>query len=180
MRGVPLLAAAVVVVAGAVPVDAALRTPTLATHSGPWYREDAPEVSALWRPGIAGERLQLSGAVLDVHGLPVAGARLNLWHADAAGRYEGTPFRAIVRSRGDGRFALSTVMPGHRNAYRARHIHFVITHPGYRELVTRIYFKGDVNIAAAIYPELAVAVEQGAIGEEPVLFADVEFVLQPH
>jgi len=125
--------------------------------------------------GAAGERLQLRGRVLNTLGVSLADALVELWHTDAYGDYP--PLRASIKTKQNGSFGISTVLPGHNQGYRARHIHFVISHPTHRQLVTRIFFKGDVNMAEAPYPELAVFVEEGYIDEQPVLFADVEFVL---
>jgi len=150
--------------------------PTLETHYGPWYQPGAPFVSSLWQPDQPGERLQLRGRVLNTNGVPIENALIELWHTDALGSYP--PLRASRRSKKSGSFGISTVLPGHNGGYRARHIHFVVSHPSHQQLVTRIFFKGDRNIEEAPYPELAVFLEEGLIEGQPVLFADVEFVLQ--
>lgn len=152
--------------------------PTLETHYGPWYLPGAPFVASLWQPGQAGERLQLRGRVLSTSGVTLADALLELWHTDALGNYP--PLRASRRTKKNGSFGISTVLPGHNGGYRARHIHFVVSHPTHQQLVTRIFFKGDENIEEAPYPELAVFLEEGLISGQPVLFADIEFVLRPH
>jgi protocatechuate 3,4-dioxygenase beta subunit len=64
--------------------------------------------------------------------------------------------------------------------YRARHIHFVITHAAHKRLITRIFFKGDENIDEAPYPELAVFLEESLIDGDRVFYADLEFVLLPN
>lgn len=58
------------------------RQPTRESGISVWYAAGAPEASQLWRPGDPGERLFLRGRVLDVRGEPVAGALIELWHAD--------------------------------------------------------------------------------------------------
>lgn len=151
------------------------RAPTLETHTGPWYQPGAPFVERLWQPGGDGRRLRLAGRVLDTAGAPVADALVELWHTDAGGNYP--PLRASRKTGARGAFGITTVLPGHHLGYRARHIHFVITHPAYRRLVTRIFFKGDVNLAEAPFPELAVFVEESERGGQSMLFAEVEFVL---
>jgi hydroxyquinol 1,2-dioxygenase len=151
------------------------RAPTLQTHTGPWYQPGAAFVERLWKPGQPGQRLHLRGRVLDTRGAALADALIELWHTDAAGNYP--PLRASRQSDAHGRFGIVTVLPGHNQGYRARHIHFVVSHPGHARLVTRIYFKGDVNMDEAPYPELAVFVEESEIDGQSVLFAEVEFVL---
>lgn len=153
------------------------REPTVPTHTGPWYRPGAPEARSLWRPGDPGQPLRLRGTVLATGGEPLGGALVELWHTDAAGNYP--PLRASVRTAGNGHFAIVTVLPGHNQGYRARHIHFVVSHPGHQTLVTRIYFKGDPNLDEAPWPELAILLEEGAVDGETVLYGTVEFVLRP-
>jgi len=151
------------------------REPTGQTHTGPWYQPGAPFVERLWQPGQPGQRLHLRGRVMDTRGEPVAGALVELWHTDADGNYP--PLRASLEADARGRFGIVTVLPGHNMGYRARHIHFVVSHDAYRQLVTRIYFKGDVNMDEAPYPELAVFVEESEVDGQLMLFAEVEFVL---
>ena len=150
--------------------------PTLETHTGPWYQPGAPLAKSLWQPGQPGQRLQLRGRVLNTSGMPLADALVELWHTDAFGNYP--PLRASLKTKTNGSFGITTVLPGHNQGYRARHIHFVITHAAHRRLVTRIFFKGDVNLDEAPFPELAVFLEESSIDGESLLFADVEFVLQ--
>lgn len=152
--------------------------PTLQTHTGPWYEPGAPEVDSLWRPGDAGKPLHLFGLVFSTSGKPLEGARVELWHTDADGNYP--PLRASLRTRRNGSFAIRTVLPGHHLGYRARHIHFVVTHPDHQPLVTRIYFKGDPNMNEAPFPELAILLEEGSIEGEARLFGNVDFVLTPY
>lgn len=152
--------------------------PTIQTHTGPWYEPGAPEVNTLWQPGDRGRPLHLFGLVFNTGGKALEGARVELWHTDADGNYP--PLRASLRTGKDGSFAIRTVLPGHHLGYRARHIHFVVTHPDHQPLVTRIYFMGDPNMDEALFPELAVLLEEGAIDGETRLFGNVDFVLSPY
>lgn len=152
--------------------------PTLQTHTGPWYEPGTPEARSLWRPGDAGTPLHLFGLVFSTGGKPLEGALVELWHTDADGNYP--PRRASLRARKNGSFAIRTVLPGHHLGYRARHIHFVVTHPDHRPLVTRIYFRGDPNMNEAPFPELAILLEEGSIEGETRLFGNVDFVLAPY
>lgn len=152
--------------------------PTQQTHTGPWYAPGAPEVNSLWQPGDSGKPLHLSGLVFSTGGKPLEGARVELWHTDSDGNYP--PLRASLRTGKDGHFAIRTVLPGHHLGYRARHIHFVVTHPDYQPLVTRIYFLGDPNMEEALFPELAILLEEGTVEGEVRLFGNVDFVLSPY
>jgi protocatechuate 3,4-dioxygenase beta subunit len=152
--------------------------PTLQTHTGPWYEPGAPETTSLRQPGDPGKPLHLKGLVLGTRGTPIEGALVEFWHTDFDGNYP--PLRAAIRTATNGRFSIRTVLPGHHLGYRARHIHFVVTHPDHQPLVTRIYFMGDPNMDEALYPELAILLEEGSIDGETRLFGNVEFVLLPY
>lgn len=150
--------------------------PTRETGIGVWYQPGAPAVEAMWQAGDPGERLLLSGRVRGTDGESIAGAQVELWQADGAGRAPGGRYRTTLRTREAGRFAVSTVLPGY--IWRARHIHVVVSHPGYEELVTRILFKGDPLLVEMPYPELAINLERGRHEGEEVWFGVVELVLR--
>jgi protocatechuate 3,4-dioxygenase beta subunit len=161
----------------------AQRAPTTQTGIGIFYRPGAPETGSLWREGDAGERLALGGRVLDTRGRPVAGARVELWHADAAGSVDATRYRATRRSGAHGRFAVRTVLPGHipmaryNSVFAPRHIHVMVTHPDHPRLVSLIFFKGDEPLARSPYPGLAIALERSRGDSGEVLVGGVELVL---
>ena len=109
-----------------------------------------------------GERIIVAGRVLDADGLPVAGTLVEVWQANAAGRYadpaDSHPapldpnFSGAGRCVTDaaGRYRFLTVKPGaypwanHLNAWRPAHIHFSLfgAELGSR-VVTQMYFPGD-------------------------------------
>lgn len=109
-----------------------------------------------------GERIVVSGRVLDERGNPVRGALIEIWQANAAGRYlhkaddHDAPIDPNFRGAGrcvtdrEGRYRFLTIQPGaypwqnHHNAWRPRHIHFsVIGDSPISRLVTQMYFPGD-------------------------------------
>jgi protocatechuate 3,4-dioxygenase, beta subunit len=109
-----------------------------------------------------GERIIVTGRVLDEDGRPIPGALIEIWQANAAGRYRhkvdqhGAPldpnFTGCGRmlSDSEGRYRLATVKPGaypwmnHHNAWRPAHIHFSLFGAGLlSRLVTQMYFPGD-------------------------------------
>jgi protocatechuate 3,4-dioxygenase beta subunit len=113
--------------------------------------------------GIAlGERIIVAGRVLDDDGRAIPGALLELWQANAAGRYahpvdqHDAPLDPHFSGAGriiagpDGAYRFLTIKPGaypwrnHPNAWRPRHIHFSIFGAGFAaRLVTQMYFPGD-------------------------------------
>lgn len=113
-----------------------------------------------------GERILVTGRVLDENGRPVPDALIEIWQANAAGRYlhkgdqHDAPLdphfsgegRAITDA--NGRYQFRTVKPGaypwrnHHNAWRPQHIHFSLFGNAYAtRLVTQMYFPGDPLLA---------------------------------
>jgi protocatechuate 3,4-dioxygenase beta subunit len=140
---------------------------TLSELTGPVYGESAVQLtdSDLTRQhdGEAlGERIVVSGRVLDGDGRPLRSQLVEIWQANAAGRYRHTvddhpaPIDPSFSGGGrtltddDGRYRFVTVKPGpypwpnHRNAWRPSHIHFSLFGRAFTErLVTQMYFPGD-------------------------------------
>lgn len=152
------------------------REPTPESGIGVWYQSDAPRTSEVWRPGDEGVRLLLRGRVLDVSGALVAGARVEIWHADAQGTVHADRYRATLISDNTGQFRLSTVLPGY--IWGPRHIHMMITHPSHAPLITRLFFKRDPLVADSGRQDLAVILEDGHYQGAPALFGDLELVLR--
>ncbi len=81
---------------------------------GGHYRQGAPAKDTLLEPGVTGTRLVISGYVLFPDCRTVPGAVLDVWQADAAGRYDDTGWRlrGVLRSDEAGRYAIETIVPG--------------------------------------------------------------------
>ena len=109
-----------------------------------------------------GERIIVSGRVLDDGGRPVARTLIEIWQANAAGRYrhgrDNHPapldpnFTGAGRTltNGEGNYSFVTIKPGaypwqnHENAWRPAHIHFSLFGAAFAtRLVTQMYFPGD-------------------------------------
>ncbi len=113
-----------------------------------------------------GERIVVSGRVLDENGRPVRDTLLEVWQANAAGRYlhkrdqHNAPLDPNFTGSGhtmtdsEGRYRFVTIKPGvypwgnHYNAWRPAHIHFSVFGPAFAtRLVTQMYFPGDPLLA---------------------------------
>jgi protocatechuate 3,4-dioxygenase beta subunit len=109
-----------------------------------------------------GERILVHGRVLDASGRPLRGALVEVWQANAGGRYHHdvdrhpAPLDPNFSGAGrcltddDGRYCFTTIKPGaypwqnHENAWRPAHIHFSIFGRAFEQrLVTQMYFPGD-------------------------------------
>lgn len=112
---------------------------------GPFYKKNAPDNRSLRVPGDPGLPLTVSGKVWSVRGETLPDAVIELWHTDHLGRYdlEGYRYRARLPVDGEAKYAAETVMPGHYPARVCQHIHYVVTAPGHKPLVTQLYFATD-------------------------------------
>ena len=109
-----------------------------------------------------GERIVVSGRVVDEDGRPVPHALVEIWQCNAAGRYihSGDDHAAPLDPNftgagrmltdGDGRYSFTTIKPGaypwrnHANAWRPAHIHFSLFGSNFlSRLVTQMYFPND-------------------------------------
>jgi protocatechuate 3,4-dioxygenase beta subunit len=109
-----------------------------------------------------GQRIIVSGRVLDENGRPVPNTVMEIWQANAAGRYIhskdqwDTPHDPNFTGAGrvitdaEGRYSYVTVRPGaypwgnHHNAWRPSHIHLSLLGPAFAtRLVTQMYFPDD-------------------------------------
>ncbi len=154
------------------------REPTSETSPGPHDCSGAPPEANLWREGDDGEPLLLHARVLDTCGKPITGARVQILHANQDGDHEPDRWRADLRSDDRGEFKVITVYPGYAGSI-ARHIHFIITHPGHQQLATIMFFKNDPSIDAGIDGP-AMVLEEIQHGEKKGWVAGYEFVLPPN
>ncbi|GLX01686.1 protocatechuate 3,4-dioxygenase subunit beta [Microtetraspora sp. NBRC 16547] len=113
-----------------------------------------------------GERIVVTGRVLDRDGRPVRGQLVEIWQANAAGRYahkrdqHPAPLDPNFTGTGrcltddEGRYTFTSIKPGaypwrnHQNAWRPAHIHFSLFGTAFTQrLVTQLYFPGDPLLA---------------------------------
>jgi protocatechuate 3,4-dioxygenase beta subunit len=121
---------------------------TAANIEGPFYKRGAPHRAVLVDQSDRGERLVIAGTVLTMKCEPVAGAVLDIWHADATGRYDldGYHFRGALTTDAQGRYELRSIVPGrylNGDVFRPAHVHVKVRAARRRELTTQLYFAGD-------------------------------------
>jgi protocatechuate 3,4-dioxygenase beta subunit len=93
---------------------------------------------------MAGTPITLAGIVLTRSCRPVAGALVDLWHADDSGEYdnEGFRLRGHQFTNADGRYAFETILPGLYPG-RTRHFHVKYQAANQPVLTTQLYFPGE-------------------------------------
>jgi protocatechuate 3,4-dioxygenase beta subunit len=118
--------------------------PTPPQTEGPYFKPASPERASLLEPDLPGTRLLVTGTVLTRSCQPVAGALLDFWQADAAGRYDLQGYRLRGHQYADaaGRYTLETIVPGLYTG-RTRHIHVRVQAPGGPALTTQLYFPDE-------------------------------------
>ena len=140
---------------------------TLSETTGPVFghsliRANDNDLTAQHDREPLGERIVVHGRVLDEDSRPVRGALVEVWQANAAGRYRhhvdchDAPLDHNFSGAGrmltddEGRYSFKTIKPGsypwrnHYNAWRPAHIHFSLFGAGIlSRLVTQMYFPGD-------------------------------------
>jgi protocatechuate 3,4-dioxygenase beta subunit len=140
---------------------------TITERTGPvlgqgLIRERDNDLTAQHEGDPVGERIYVHGRVLDEDGRPVRNALVEIWQANAAGRYRhkvdtyDAPLDPNFTGAGrmltdeNGRYCFKTIKPGpypwanHHNAWRPSHIHFSLFGAGIlSRLVTQMYFPGD-------------------------------------
>jgi protocatechuate 3,4-dioxygenase beta subunit len=150
------------------PLEPLIQIPqTISEITGPSYPYEmvGPMDNDLTRqhPGAPiGERIIVEGRVLGDDGRHLSDALVEIWQANACGRYahevdtHDAPLDPNFTGTGrtltdeEGRYRFVTIMPGHYpwgnhyNAWRPAHIHFSVLGPGFlTRLVTQMYFPGD-------------------------------------
>ena len=167
------------------------------TIEGPYYVPGSPDQgskgSVPMREDEGGTPLVWTGQVTSVDGSPLAGAKIEIWHADDDGFYSqfapGIPewnLRATFSADQDGSFEITTVKPAPYqiptdgscgkliaaagwHAWRPAHIHVKVSAPGHQLLTAQLYFPGDSHndddVASAVKPELVLDPKPAGDGE---------------
>jgi catechol 1,2-dioxygenase len=167
---------------------AGLEGGTPRTIEGPLYVAGAPLFKSEARlddGSEQGEVLFMEGQVRDMNGKPVAGAVVDVWHANTLGGYSffdpSQPkfnLRRRIETDAEGRYRFRSILPSGyacppqgqtqklldqlgRHGNRPAHIHFFVSAPGYRKLTTQINIDGD----AYLHDDFAFATRDGLIPE---------------
>lgn len=152
------------------------RKPSGASEStvlGPFHLADAPELpmGANICLDAKGEPMLVRGRILDIAGLPIAHAKIDVWQANDEGFYDVQQkgiqpdfnLRGVFRTGADGRYWFKGVKPRFypipddgpvgkllaalgRHPYRPAHLHYILEAEGFQPLVTHIFDPDDAYI----------------------------------
>lgn len=168
--------------------QAGLQGGTPRTIEGPLYITNAPlekGEARLDQDPEQGEVLFMQGQVKDVDGKPIAGAIVDVWHANTKGGYShfdpsqsAYNLRRRIETDAEGRYRFRSILPSGygcppdgptqqllsaigRHGQRPAHIHFFVEAPSYRKLTTQINIAGDKYL----HDDFAFATRDGLIPE---------------
>jgi protocatechuate 3,4-dioxygenase beta subunit len=135
-------------------------------HEAVSEQDNDLSVNAVSNGAPLGERIIVTGRVMDENARPVPNALIEIWQCNAAGRYHhagdqhhapldpnfGGAGRCVSEANGD--YSFTTIKPGaypwgnHENAWRPAHIHFSLFGPSFlTRMITQMYFPGDPLLA---------------------------------
>jgi protocatechuate 3,4-dioxygenase beta subunit len=118
--------------------------PTPEDMEGPFYKAGAPSRVNLVESNSKAPLLVLSGVAQSFDCRPLAGVKLDFWHADERGDYDnrGFRYRGLIATDAQGRYRLETNLPPPYMG-RPRHIHVKMQRAGGAVLTTQLYFPGE-------------------------------------
>ncbi|QKM65236.1 catechol 1,2-dioxygenase [Polynucleobacter tropicus] len=140
---------------------------------GPFWRKNAPLCAwgeSISRTDLGGQLMEVRGLILDEDKNPISSAIVDVWHSSPVGFYENQDENQIdmnLRGRFEtnehGEFFFRTIRPAgypvptdgpcgellraqKRHPNRPAHIHFMISKPGYKVLITQVFDATDKNL----------------------------------
>lgn len=128
---------------------------------GPYFLPNAPWRSNLIPANMKGQEIAISGKVMATDGTPLSGATVHVWLASPTGHYDNEdaqgnaisipPSKQVLRGRintdAAGEYTFVCLRPGNyflgAGQVRPAHIHVKVEAPGYKTLITQLYFTDD-------------------------------------
>ncbi len=180
---------------------------------GPFWRADSPEcpmgacISRGQEAALPGQKLQVSGTVRDRQGEPLVDAIVDVWQASPLGLYENQDdaqpdmnLRGRFRTDANGHYEFQSVRPAgypvpvdgpcgdllraqQRRPYRPAHLHFMVSKPGYKVLVTQFFADDDEHlnndVTFSVVQSLVGRFQQHGEGDSAHYTVACDLVLQP-
>jgi protocatechuate 3,4-dioxygenase beta subunit len=166
-------------------------SPTPSQVEGPYFLADSPIRDSLIPAGLTGQAIEISGKILALDGSIIPAATLHVWLASPDGVYDnqdeqGNPLpivtaeqklRGRILTGASGAYKVNLLRPGNyevaKGQFRPAHIHIRVEAPGYKTLITQLYFtddpfnNSDLPGEGFFKPELLVPLKPGASSAEP-------------
>jgi protocatechuate 3,4-dioxygenase beta subunit len=144
---------------------------------GPFWRAESPVCvngDSICRVDLPGPGMWVSGQVRGIHGQPLAGVMVDVWQASPVGLYENQDeqqpsmnLRGRFQTDAEGRYCFRTVRPAgypvptsgavgvllhaqNRHCMRPAHIHFMLTKPDYKTLITQVFSDESEHLASDV------------------------------
>ncbi|WP_439140371.1 dioxygenase [Roseicyclus sp.] len=190
---------------------------TEGSNLGPFYLDDAPTkaLGADLSDDRSGVTVLMHGRVMDTLKNPLPGAQVDTWQADGAGTYpiqeqgqDKYDLRGKFTCDAGARYYYTTVLPkpytvpydgpvgqllraGNRHAWRAPHMHFIVTAPGMSGITTEVFFKNTdyidndavFGVRGSLIAEIKPAKDLDKLGytldKTPDAVIEFDFVLAP-
>lgn len=179
---------------------------TESTVFGPFHVAGAPhyEHGEDVSNGAKGAPCVVSGHVRNLEGAPIAGATIEVWQADEEGMYDvqrpnlaqaQAQARGVLHSGPQGEFHFKSILASsypiphdgpvgdmlaatNRHPWRPAHLHFMISAPGYKTLVTHVFRNGDEYLHSdAVFGVRASLIAEWIPDADGVYRLDYDFVL---
>ena len=139
-------------------------TLTEGNPQGPYYIAGAPYKEKLGEI-LEGQKLIISGQILNQNCDPIPDAIIDVWHTDSHGNYHFEDFtlRGKIRADENDQYKLETILPGKYSvagAMRPAHIHVKVSAPSLPSHTTQLYFEGDEPNDFFVTPSLILKLDE--------------------
>ncbi len=144
---------------------------------GPYYIPGAPYKEKLGE-SLEGQKLIISGQVLNQHCEPIPEAIVDVWQTDSNGNYNFEDFtlRGKIKADEYGQYKLETIFPGkysEAGVMRPAHIHLKVSAPGLLSHTTQLYFEGDEHHDFFVKPSLILKLDE----KDGIKYSEFDFVI---
>ncbi len=144
---------------------------------GPYYIAGAPYKEKLGE-ALEGQKIIISGQVLNQNCDPIPEAIIDVWHTDSNGNYYFQDFtlRGKIKADENGQYKLETRLPGkysEAGLMRPAHIHVKVSAPNLSSHTTQLYFEGDEHLDFFVKPSLILKLDE----KNGTKYSEFDFVI---
>lgn len=152
---------------------------TESNAEGPYYITGSPQKEKLGET-LEGQKLIISGNVIDYNCNPIPGAIIDIWQTDSKGEYyfEDFTLRGKVHADDNGMYRFETVFPGtysESGSVRPAHIHVKVSSTEGEPLTTQLYFAGDKHHDWLVKSSLILEINEA----DGIKYSEFDFVITP-